>query len=149
MILRTGLMLALIAALSGLALTLGAVPMRADIVHLRLPRLFLAMAVGASFAVSGLIVQTVLRNPLAEPGVLGVSSGASLAVVCMLMLTGLHGLSVPLAALAGGLATGLVVLRMGRDLILGGVVLGLALNALVMAMIVGFGAGRRNWRFSG
>ncbi|MBK4217876.1 iron ABC transporter permease [Paracoccus caeni] len=158
-------LLVLIAFLAILSLTLGAASVdpfavltgRGDpaalqiLWHLRLPRLFLALAVGANFGLAGLIVQIVLRNPLAEPGVLGVSAGASLAVVAALLLS--HGalsvsLGVPLVAFGGAVAAGAAILWLcggsgdPRRLVLGGVVFGMALNALVMAVIVGFGAGR-------
>ena len=53
----------------------------ATIYDLRFPRIFIAMVGGAALAVSGALLQAVIRNPLADPGIIGVSSGASLAAV--------------------------------------------------------------------
>lgn len=60
-------------------------------VRRRLPRTVLAMLVGAALAVSGATMQAVTRNPLAEPGILGITSGASLAVVIGVAFFGLSG----------------------------------------------------------
>ena len=54
----------------------------------RLPQSLTAMMAGAGLAVSGLLMQTVFRNPLAGPSVLGISSGASLGVACVVLLSG-------------------------------------------------------------
>lgn len=54
------------------------------IVNLRLPRLFAAILLGASLAVAGATLQVLLGNPLAEPGIIGISGGASLAMVIAL-----------------------------------------------------------------
>lgn len=51
------------------------------ILDIRLPRLILAALVGAALAVSGAIMQGITRNPIAEPGLLGINSGAGLALV--------------------------------------------------------------------
>ena len=55
----------------------------------RIPRTFLAMLVGAALGLAGAVMQGVTRNPLADPGILGVTSGASLAVVCGIAFFGL------------------------------------------------------------
>ena len=54
----------------------------------RLPQSLTAMMAGAGLGVSGLLMQTVFRNPLAGPSVLGISSGASLGVACVVLLSG-------------------------------------------------------------
>jgi iron complex transport system permease protein len=81
----------------------------ADIVmRVRLPRVLLAALVGASLAVSGVLFQALLRNPLADPFVLGVSGGAALGGIAALTLGGAVGLgsaAVPAAAFAGAVAT--------------------------------------------
>ena len=65
----------------------------ADIVlRIRLPRVVLAMLVGASLSVAGVIFQALLRNPLADPFILGVSGGAALGGICVLALGGAVGL---------------------------------------------------------
>ena len=58
------------------------------IIKSRLPQSLTAMMAGAGLAVSGLLMQTVFRNPLAGPSVLGISSGASLGVACVVLLSG-------------------------------------------------------------
>lgn len=68
---------------------------------LRLPRALIAMFVGASLAVCGAVMQSVTRNPLADPYLLGLSSGASLGAVAVIVLT--WTLALPLAAFAGAL----------------------------------------------
>ena len=55
----------------------------ATIYDLRFPRIFIAMAGGAATAVSGVLLQAVMKNPLADPGIIGVSSGASLTAVLL------------------------------------------------------------------
>lgn len=81
------------------------------VVHLRLPRLLTGMLVGAALGAAGLLIQAVTRNALADPGILGVNAGASLAVVASLALFGqlVMGWQI-LAAMGGALLAGLVVL---------------------------------------
>lgn len=79
----------LIGALRGDASTPASVAM--IVVELRLPRLVLALLVGMALAVSGTIAQAVMRNPLAEPGLIGINSGAALAA--MILIVGLGGAS--------------------------------------------------------
>jgi iron complex transport system permease protein len=69
--------------------------------ELRLPRVLTAGAVGAGLAVSGAVMQAITRNPLAEPYLLGLSSGASLGAVCVLLLGA--AILLPLAAFIGAL----------------------------------------------
>ncbi|MEV0612359.1 iron chelate uptake ABC transporter family permease subunit [Nonomuraea sp. NPDC050404] len=72
------------------------------IVHrLRLPRAVLAVLAGVAFGLSGAIFQRVVRNPLASPDVIGVTSGASVAAVLGITVGGLSGLSLSAAALGG------------------------------------------------
>lgn len=121
-------------AVACLALMVGAVPIdvfdllrgaltprdTSVIAGIRLPRILLAAVVGASLAVSGAAMQGLFRNPLADPGLIGISSGAALAVAVTIVLVapsssgvlGLYGLSV--AAFAGGLATSLMIFRFSR-----------------------------------
>ncbi|SFU79429.1 Fe(3+) dicitrate ABC transporter permease subunit FecD [Xenorhabdus koppenhoeferi] len=77
----------------------------------RLPRLLLALFVGSALAVSGVLVQGIVRNPLASPDILGVNHAASLATVgALLLLPSLSVIWLPLLASAGGMAA-LVLLR--------------------------------------
>ncbi len=79
------------------------------VIDLRLPRLLLGLLVGVAFGLAGALFQSVLRNPLASPDVIGVSQGASAGAVAALLLGGVTGLWVSLAALAGGAAVGLLL----------------------------------------
>lgn len=115
---------------------------------IRLPRTLIAMYVGASLAVAGAMMQGLFRNPLADPGLIGVSSGAALAAVSVIAfghayvpgvagVLGAHAL--PLAAFIGGIAaTGLlVVTTSGRQAVstAGLLLAGIALSALAQALM--------------
>lgn len=118
------------------------------IVGVRLPRVLLAAVVGASLAGAGAIYQALFRNPLADPYILGVSSGAGLgamlALVATTAATGLRYGAVPLSAFAGALLTMLLVTRLaswrGRmdtaSLLLAGVALSYTLAALTSFVMV-------------
>ncbi|HET8729434.1 MAG TPA: iron ABC transporter permease [Alphaproteobacteria bacterium] len=90
-------------------------PLTASVLfQIRLPRVALALAVGAGLGISGAVLQGLFRNPLADPGLIGVSSGAGLAAVATIVLGGsLPGLAgifaLPLAAFLGGMVTTVVV----------------------------------------
>jgi iron complex transport system permease protein len=108
----------------------------------KLPRAVVATLVGVGFGVSGAVLQSLLRNPLASPDVVGVTSGASAAAVFALVVLGASGFSVPLAALAGA---GLVALLLqvlaagsgvaGQRLVLVGIGVAAVLNALTGYLI--------------
>ena len=87
---------------------------RAIVVDLRLPRVLLAVLVGASLAMAGALLQTATRNDLADPFLFGLSSGAAAGAVAVISLTGERfGIwTLPLAAFAGGLvaASGVLLL---------------------------------------
>ena len=118
------------------------------IVSVRLPRVLLAAVVGASLAGAGAIYQALFRNPLADPYILGVSSGAGLgAMLALVATTGAAGLrygAVPAAAFAGALLTMLVVTRLASwrgtldtaSLLLAGVALSYTLAALTSFVMV-------------
>ena len=74
---------------------------RSFAVRLRLPRLVMGVAVGVAFGLSGALFQTVLRNPLASPDIIGVTGGASLAGAWAILFAGLTGAWVSVAAFAG------------------------------------------------
>jgi iron complex transport system permease protein len=115
---------------------------------LRLPRVLLAVLVGALLGMAGAALQALFRNPLADPGLIGVSSGAALAVALALVFVPTWWpawtpqrilVLQPAMAFAGGLLTTSLVYVLGR---VGGVVsvagmllAGIALNALAMAVI--------------
>ncbi len=83
---------------------------------IRFPRIVMAMAVGAALAVAGAVMQAIFGNPLAEPGVVGVSSGAALgaATAITLGLTALGDWPVAVLAFAGGLIATLLVYGVSR-----------------------------------
>ena len=116
--------------------------------QIRLPRLILGILVGAGLAISGAVMQALFRNPMADPGLLGVSSGAALGAVATIVfglkyLPGLFfsygSIVLPVMAFAGGLLTLLVVYRLARSnhridiptMLLAGV----ALNSITGALI--------------
>jgi len=69
--------------------------------RLRLPRVLLGALVGAAFAIAGGLFQTLLRNPLASPDIIGVSGGASVAAAFGILVLGLSGAAISLAAFVG------------------------------------------------
>jgi iron complex transport system permease protein len=107
--------------------------------ELRVPRTLVALLAGATLGLSGAVMQSLLRNPLASPGLVGSSSGAALGAVTALYfgLTGMASLSLPAGGISGALiATLTVYLLAGREatpltLILAGV----AVNAFALALV--------------
>lgn len=116
--------------------------------NVRLPRVILALLAGAGLAVAGVLMQAMFRNPLADPALIGVSAGAALGAVSVIVLgaTLLGGLSkvlgvwtLPVAAFTGALATTMLVFQLAkRDGVLDASTLllcGIAINALAGAGI--------------
>jgi len=117
---------------------------QAIVLSLRFPRALLAGLVGAGLSVSGAIFQALLKNPLADPYILGVSSGAAVgAIVAILMGLSILSFGLPLASFAGALLAILTVFYFGRQegkirpntLLLAGVIIGSFLSALIMFFI--------------
>ncbi|WP_104178090.1 iron chelate uptake ABC transporter family permease subunit [Cryobacterium sp. Y50] len=79
------------------------------VLSLRLPRLTLAVLVGVAFAISGAVFQTVLRNPLASPDIIGVTGGASAAAVFGMLVLGFGAVATSLAAFAGAVIVACVI----------------------------------------
>ena len=105
--------------------------------EIRLPRMILGLMVGATLGLSGAALQGLLRNPLAEPGVLGVSSSAALGAVIVLYLGLSHSvpLLLPAAAIAGAmLCTGLLFALSRQMGTLALVLSGVAVNSLTLAL---------------
>lgn len=72
------------------------------LLYIRFPRILIAMIVGANLAVSGALLQAVMQNPLADPGLTGVSTGASLAAIIVMLVFPQFSNLVPLIAFIGG-----------------------------------------------
>lgn len=140
----------LLAAL--LALSVGPVVLRPDqiwtdattriiLLDIRLPRILTAMLVGAGLATAGVLLQALLRNPLADPALIGVSGGAALGATLALAagIGASFWVPVPLAAFAGALLATLIVWRLGTirgQLQLAAVLLaGVAVNTLAGAIV--------------
>ena len=116
----------------------------------RLPRTLLGLIVGAGLAVAGAVLQAVVRNPLADPYVFGVSSGASVAAVAALTLAGGSAVfatgfaSVPVAAFGGALATTIVVYLLAQQrgrttpnrLVLAGVAVSYLLSSVTSFLVL-------------
>ncbi len=166
-----GLLLAVLLAVVLVALKLGAVPLsvsdlalnlgrvaigrsaqlpseyRLIIFELRLPRILLGILVGAALSVAGAGFQALLRNPLADPYVLGVSSGAALGAIVSLVaapyLTALGPLVTPAAAFLGAALTIAAVYLLGRrggqldsgTLLLAGIITASFLSAVIMFLM--------------
>ena len=164
LLIRAPTALALALALAGaaaLALAIGAMPIdlaglfddearlqRMVFAEIRAPRVVLAGFVGAALALSGAALQGLFRNPLADPGLIGVSSGAALGAVAMIVLGGAVALpgvlapfALPLAAVLGAMLVTLFLYafasRYGQFSIVTIVLVGIAVNALAG---VGIGA---------
>lgn len=112
--------------------------------QLRMPRTVLAFLAGSGLALAGLILQTVTRNPLADPYLFGISSGASFGVVCFIALTGVSfGFSMSVAAFAGSLLSMLLLIAIaGRRhvgqveaMLLAGVALSFLFSALTSLLL--------------
>ncbi|MGY5957980.1 iron-enterobactin ABC transporter permease [Kosakonia sp. BK9b] len=83
--------------------------MRLVVMEWRLPRVLMALLIGAALGVSGAIFQSLLRNPLGSPDVMGFNVGAWSGVLVAMVLFGQHMTAIALAAMIGGLATSLIV----------------------------------------
>lgn len=103
----------------------------ATIWDLRFPRVIIAMLAGAGISVSGALLQAVMKNPLTDPGIIGISSAASLAAVLIATFVPALYFSIPFFAVLGGLAAYLLIYSLAWD---GGVnpvklvLVGVALN---------------------
>lgn len=115
------------------------------LVLIRLPRVLMAIVVGGALAVAGVIFQALLRNPLAEPYILGISSGGTVGAIVAITLS-LGTLGVPALSFAGSAAVmGIVYLlaqRRGQldtfTLLLAGVMIGAFFNAAILLIIAVF-----------
>lgn len=120
------------------------------IIESRLPRALTAVVVGAALGLSGALMQSILHNPLAGPDVLGITTGASVGAVAVLVGSGgattglIATVGAPLAALTGGLLTAVVIYLLAWGRGRGGdrgvtgfrlVLIGIGVNAVLMSVI--------------
>jgi len=126
---------------------------------IRLPRIITGLIVGIHFAVAGLLLQNITRNPLADPSIMGISQGATLAVSLFLLFsTYIHYLGtsiraripiewLPTIATLGGLAAGILIYLLALScnlgplrLTLSGIAIGAVLHAVAIGIIAGWGS---------
>ncbi|PLP59046.1 ferrichrome ABC transporter permease [Mesorhizobium loti] len=131
------------------------------IVEIRLPRIATGMLAGIQLAVAGLILQTITRNPLADPSLIGVSQGATLTVTIFLLFTvyifdpGSNTVAelpiawLPVAGMVGGLAAGGIIYLLAfrfelspLRITLCGIAIGAVLHAVAIGLIAGWGSAR-------
>lgn len=108
------------------------------ILELRLPRATLSILVGMSFGLGGVIFQTLLRNPLASPDIIGISAGSSAAAVFAIVILGWSGAAVSVTAVIVGLGVALLIYLMAwRDGVSGArlILVGIGLSAMLDSMI--------------
>jgi cobalamin transport system permease protein len=116
--------------------------------ELRVPRVLLAALVGSALAASGVVFQALFRNPMADPAIIGVSSGAALGAIVVILAGGsvvLGGIGVPAAAFAGALLVSFVVYRLARigpsvqvaTLLLAGIAVAAVISA-VISLVMAF-----------
>lgn len=106
--------------------------------QLRLPRAVLAIAAGMSFGLGGAAFQTLLRNPLASPDIIGITSGASAAAVFAIVILGLNGTPVSLLAIGVGLLVALLVHGLAAKNGVAGprlILVGIGVSAMLESMI--------------
>jgi iron complex transport system permease protein len=138
-----------LAVASDLVFGAGDVSVRDQVViyDIRMPRVLLGVLIGAALAVSGAVMQGLFRNPLADPGLVGISAGSGLGAVAVIVLGAsvlapltvwLGTLALPATAFVGGLVTTLLLYRIatrqGRTSVATMLLAGLALTALAMAL---------------
>jgi len=114
------------------------------VLGIRLPRIVLALAIGSSMGLAGLAAQTLFRNPLASPYVLGVSNGAAVGAVVAMLVAGksLGYAAVPTTSVAGGLVVSAAVFALsrrsdhfGHSLLLAGIAISAFCSALTAAAL--------------
>ena len=134
---------------------------RSIIMDIRLPRIVTGILAGIQFALAGLLLQTITRNPLADPSLMGVSQGATLTVTLFLLFTvyaynpDSYAVSelpigwLPVAGMAGGMAAGGIIYLMAFRLDLSplritlcGIAIGAVLHAVAIGLIAGWGSAR-------
>ncbi len=105
---------------------------------LRLPRAVLGALAGMCFGMGGVAFQTLLRNPLASPDIIGISAGASAAAVFCIVVLGLSGAAVSLVAVGAGLGVALLIYALSwRDGVAGArlILVGIAVAAMLQSLV--------------
>jgi iron complex transport system permease protein len=126
--------------------------------QLRLPRVLLAALVGAALATAGAVFQGLFRNPMADPAIIGVSSGAALGAIIVLLLGAggaLGAMGVSAAAFVGALVTAFVVYRLARlgptvqvaTLLLAGIAIAAIISAVISLLMTFSGEDLRSIYF--
>ena len=122
-------------------------PLVATVYDLRFPRILIALLGGAAVAVSGALLQAVLRNPLADPGIIGISSGASFAAIIIVAFFPMLFFFTPLFAFLGGIIAFALVYGLSWK---GGfsplriILIGVAVNAMFTGLLQAFNSGTGN-----
>lgn len=118
------------------------------ILDLRLPRATMGLFAGFAFGVAGITFQTMLRNPLASPDVIGIASGASASAVFAIIVLGLSGLWVSGFALVGALATAFAIFALSNHSGFAGtrmILIGIGLAAMLNSVIQWILSGAASW----
>jgi iron complex transport system permease protein len=109
---------------------MGRTPHEVILFEVRLPRIVLGLIAGAGLAVAGAMLQALLRNPLAEPYVLGISSGSALGAIAALLWATTFPLARPLSAFTGAMTTMLFVYTLSRGKT------GVSMERLILAGVI-------------
>lgn len=132
----------IVGAVTGTKTTSGAV--RTIVLDIRLPRLLLAILVGAGLSIAGVVFQALLRNPLAEPFILGISSGGTVGTILAIGIGfGALSITAPIASFIGSASVMFLVYSLAHrrgqldtyTLLLSGVMIGAFFNAAVLLLI--------------
>ena len=111
--------------------------LQAVLFELRLPRVLFAIIVGGALALSGAVMQALFRNPLAEPTLIGISSGASLGAVAALLFGFGSALATGLAGFTGAMVATVAAYLVGRRMpgVAGLLLAGIAINAFALSVV--------------
>jgi iron complex transport system permease protein len=110
---------------------------RSVVLNLRLPRVLFALIAGGALAICGATMQALFRNPLAEPGLVGLSAGAAVGAIVSLSVGGIGLLAVGPAGFAGALTAAFAAYAIGRHYpgVAGLLLAGIAINAFAMSLV--------------
>ena len=108
------------------------------IATLRLPRMLSGLLVGIAFGIAGNTFQTMLRNPLASPDIIGVTSGSSVAAVFCILVLGLSGPAVSIISVISGLLVSMLIYLLSKDISFSGsrlILIGIGIQVMLQAAI--------------